>query len=86
MSQESAIEEFVRKLGDNILNPIILLLFALALLYLVWGVVGFIGNAENEEKREVGRQHMIWGVVGMFIMVAVWGIIAILKNSLGIPN
>ncbi len=78
------VEEFVDKLADNILDPIVLLLFSLALLYFVWGVIKFIANADDPTERGVGKSTMIWGVIGMFIMFGVWGIVALIQGSLGI--
>jgi hypothetical protein len=40
-------------------NFIIPLIIALALLIFIWGVVQFIGNADNEEKRQKGRDFMV---------------------------
>ena len=73
----------LNKISDQIINPIILLLFVLALLYFIWGVARYVIKADSDEQREQGKQHMIWGIVGMFIMVAVYGIIAIIKNTIG---
>ena len=73
----------LNKISDQIINPIILLLFVLALLYFIWGVARYVIKADSDEQREQGKQHMIWGIVGMIIMVAVYGIIAIIKNTIG---
>lgn len=71
------------KINDQIVNPAILLLFVLALLYFIWGVIQYVIKADSDEERTQGKQHMVWGIVGMFIMVAVYGIIAIIKNTIG---
>ena len=71
------------KINDQIVNPTILLLFVLALLYFIWGVIQYVIKADSDEIRTQGKQHMVWGIVGMFIMVAVYGIIAIIKNTIG---
>lgn len=73
----------LNKISDQIINPIILLLFVLALLYFIWGVLQYVIKADSDEQREQGKQHMMWGVVGMFIMFAVGGIIEIIKNTIG---
>lgn len=58
----------------QILNPIIYLFFAAAFLYFVYGVIEFIRHAESEDGRETGGRHILWGVVGMFIMISAYGI------------
>lgn len=78
---------FVGKISTNILNPIIALLFALAVVFFLWGLLGYLWNPDNEEMREKGRGMMIWGIVGMFIMVTVFSIMRLLISSIGAdPN
>ncbi|KKS92360.1 MAG: hypothetical protein UV67_C0005G0023 [Parcubacteria group bacterium GW2011_GWC1_43_12] len=69
------------------LNEITMILFMLATVYFGWGIVQMIQSSGNEKKLEEGKKHMIWGIVGMTIMMGVWGIIALVVNFLGIePN
>ena len=69
----------VNKVTTEIINPIIEILFGLAIAFFFWGIIEFILNADNEDKRTTGKQHMIWGLVGLFIMAAVAGIIKIIE-------
>ena len=48
----------VQKLAQVILNPIIQLAFAAALVIFLWGVVEFIGGADNPEKRKTGGRDV----------------------------
>jgi hypothetical protein len=77
---------FLHKVEIAIINPIITLLGLAAFVLFVWGVVEFIANAGNEEKRKIGQQHMIWGIVGLVIMFGARAIVAILTNTFGIPG
>ncbi|MEK7182214.1 MAG: hypothetical protein AAB679_00420 [Patescibacteria group bacterium] len=72
------------KISDQIINPVILLLFVLAFLYFIWGVTQYVIKADSDEQREQGKQHMMWGIIGMFIMFAVERIIEIIKNTIGV--
>lgn len=72
------------KIQILIINPLIGLLFALALMFFLWGLMQFILNANNEEGRTAGKKHMIWGIAGMFIMVSAYAIIDILRNTFGL--
>jgi hypothetical protein len=72
--------DLINKIVTEILNPLIGLMFAVAFAFFIWGVIEFIWNAGNEEKRTTGKQHIVWGLAGLLIMSAVWGIIAIIKN------
>ena len=72
----------VRNIKVNIINPIIVLLFSLALLYFLWGVFDFVRNSSSEDKRNDGKQHMLWGIIGMAIMVSAFGIVNLICNTI----
>jgi uncharacterized membrane protein YfcA len=78
-----SVKEFIGKISTEILNPIIAVLFVLATLYFFYGVARYLWNPESEEERESGRQGMLWGIVGMFIMVSVFSIMRFLISSIG---
>ena len=69
----------INKVTAEIINPLIEVLFGLAIAIFVWGIIEFIWNSGNEEKKTTGKQHMIWGLFGLFIMMAVAGIIEIIE-------
>lgn len=73
-------DSLIGKIETQILNPVIGLMVAIAVLVFLYGVVEFIAGADNEEKRDQGKQHIVWGIVGLFIMVAVGGIMQIIIN------
>lgn len=60
------------------------LLFAVAFVFFLWGMVQFIGNADNESERDKGKQFMIWGIIGITVMFCVWGLVAILTSTFNI--
>ncbi len=72
------------KIVDAILNPLIALLFGLALLLFIWGMVQFIWTADTEDGRDTGKRHMLWAIIGMFVMVAAYAILKIAANTFGI--
>ena len=84
---EQGIDAFAAKLTSVIINPILALMFAAALVVFIWGVVEFMAgqNGIGEGEANKGKQHMLWGLVGMFIMVAAYSILQIINNSLGNP-
>ena len=58
-------------------------LAGLALLVFFWGVVKFIFNAGDEEKRREGKKFMLWGIIALFVVVSIWGIVIFIPRSLG---
>ncbi len=65
----------------DILNQMSLFIMALALLAFIFGAVRFIATAGDDQARESGKQLMIWGIASLFVMIAVWGLVAILQNT-----
>ena len=74
---------FIGKISTEILDPIIAIMFALATMYFFYGVAAYIWNPDNEEVREKGKIGMLYGLIGMFIMVAVFGILKFIISSTG---
>lgn len=69
-----------------IVNPAIALLFAVGLLLFAWGIIEFLWGQSasgDASKKEAGKQHMLWGIIGMFVMAAAYAIIQLIDNSVG---
>ncbi len=66
-------------------NVLIPLAFALCLLYFFWGVVIYIRKGVgSEEAAKEGKRVMVFGIIGLFVAVAVWGIVSFIQSELGI--
>jgi hypothetical protein len=77
---------FLNKLNQYILNPLIGLIFAIAFLVFFWGIVQFINSQTAVDgEREKGKQKIMYGLLGMFIMFSAYGIIRLLLDSFGLP-
>lgn len=68
--------------GD-VLNRIIPILIALALIAFFWGLIKYIKGGKGIDT---GKDIMIAGLLGLFIMVSVWGIIRLMQNTLGVST
>jgi hypothetical protein len=80
----NAANQIIGKFVTLILNPAIGVIFALAGLLFVWGIVQFLKGLQEGKVNDEGKQHMLWGVVGMLIMVSVFGILSLLSNTFGL--
>lgn len=73
-----------------IATAVIPLIFALATVVFIWGVVQYVINDGEEAKKEKGRQFIIWGLIGLVVMVSVWGLVSIVTRTFnfqyGIPQ
>ena len=71
---------FAETIGNVIatLTPIVV---ALALLFFFWGLAKYILSAGDEAKQTEGRSIMIWGIIALFVMVSVWGLVQVLQQT-----
>ena len=79
----AAVAPIILKINDVILNPIIALLFALALVMFLWGVFQFIWLEDSDSARMQGKNHMLWGLLGMFIMFSAFAIMQLIGGTIG---
>lgn len=68
----------------SLLDSIIPIIITLAVIYFFYGVAKYVMAAGDEEAQKAGRSIMIWGIVGLFVIVAVWGLVALLGSTFGI--
>ena len=61
-------------------------LLAVALLVFVWGMTVFIWSAGDDAGRASGRRVMIWGIIALFVIVSLWGIVAIVLRIFGLEQ
>lgn len=77
----TALTSLVNNISAYILNPLIFLMFAVATLVFLWGVQVFVSEADNPEARQKGTRHMIWGILGMAIMVGAKVLVNIIQGT-----
>lgn len=81
------VTDLIRAAFDIVNNILIPLAFSLCLLYFFWGVVKYIrSGAESEKAAEEGKNIIMWGVIGLFVAVSIWGIIKFIQNELSLPG
>jgi hypothetical protein len=68
----------------SISNSFIPILVALALLVFFYGVVRYVIAGDGSDDREEGRWFMIYGIIGLFVMVSVWGLVSVISNTFDI--
>ena|SRR3989344_3052423 len=67
----------------NFLDLLVPFLVGLAVVLFLWGVLTYVMAGADDEKKKNARNFMIWGIIAIFVMVSVWGIIEILTNLFG---
>jgi hypothetical protein len=53
-------------------------LMALAVVAFVYGIIQYFLNPEKN-----GKSFMLWGIIALFVMVSIWGLVGIFSNTLG---
>ena len=81
-----AFSNFLNAVIAQIINPLILLLIAVAFIAFLWGVFEFVMYAGDASKRAEGQQAILWGLIGLVIMFGAYGLINIAATSVGVPN
>jgi cell division protein FtsW (lipid II flippase) len=73
------------KSAHTFLNQVLIpFLTLMALAYTVYAVVGYIqSNAEGGKDNEEKKKQIIWGIIGLFVIVSIWGLVAVVGNTFG---
>jgi len=83
------VQGILTRLFNTLVNPALAILTGLAVLVFLWGLVKFILRAGSEQGREEGKQVMLWGIIGLFVLVSFWGIVLMLQGEFfpgGVPS
>ena len=70
----------------GVLNSLVPVLIAAAVAFFLWGVLQFVASGDDEEKRKAGRSRMINGIIAIFVMVSIWGLINFLGDITGVGS
>ena len=70
----------------GIINMVFPILVSIAVFFIAWSIFVFILNAGDPEKRSQGGKRIFWGVIGVFLMLSVWGLVNILRSSIELNN
>jgi len=74
--------DVVYRLNRYIVNPLVLLLFAVTALYFIYGVFRMYIAEGSEEERRTGSRHVLAGLLGMVIILSVFTIMQFIVNTL----
>lgn len=69
----------------NILNAALPIIIAAAVVYFVYGIARYVMSGD-EAAKEAAKGKIIYGIIGLFVMVSVWGLVRILTNITGVED
>lgn len=68
--------------ATSIGNTIIGILIALAVIFIIYNVLMFIIKAGSDDRKTY-QNAILWGIVGLAVILSIWGLVAILTNTFG---
>lgn len=69
-----------------LITTLIPIVMGLAVLVFFWGLVKYISSTSDEASKLDGKNLMIWGMIALFVMVALWGILGWFQEQLGLTG
>lgn len=75
--------DIIDKFSAVIIQPIVTFIVALGAVVFLYGVAEYVLNSDNADRRKQGATHMAYGIIGLAIMLGVWGILAVIRNTIG---
>lgn len=79
-------QSFLGKFNEAILFPLITLMMAVALLIFLYGAFEYVKGAGNDGEREKGRRHLLYGTIGMLVMISAFAILSVAAGTFGLEN
>lgn len=76
----STVSGLIAFLKDTLSTATVLILAA-AVVYFLWNVFGYVMSAGDPDERAKKQSGIIWGVVGIAVMVSIWGLVNFLTSS-----
>lgn len=74
-----------KTLGNNIilvLKSFVNLAMGAALVLFLFGIVKYLSQYDNEKAKSESVQTITWGLIGLFVMAGIWGILKLTSQSL----
>lgn len=88
-AQATSVGTLMARINRFLINPLITLMFIVAFVVFVWGLFNFFqakSGGGDEDGIQRGKRHALYGIIGMVIMVSVFGIMQLIINSLGVQG
>lgn len=83
----ATVNSYATGITDLINKVFVPLLFTLAFIVFLYGVAkAYIFSGGSETERAQGHKLILWGVIGFFVMLAVWGLVNVLISTFGLTG
>ena len=80
MAAPSDVNGIIETVG-GLISSIVPIIIAIALVGFLWGIISYITAGDDPKNKDAARGYMIYGIIGLFVMVSVWGLVKILQST-----
>ena len=63
---------------------VIPILMIIATIVFIWGIISYVLAAGSDERKKEAKNLIIWGLIGLFVMVAMWGLVSVIGSTFSI--
>lgn len=78
--------DFVQKLDEVFLFPLIVLMTSIAFLVFIYGCAEYIMNANNDQARETGKRHILFGFIGLVVIMSAYALLNLALGTFGLSD
>lgn len=82
-SSQPELLTFLQTTVPDLLNAIIPIIITVGVIFFILGVVQYV-IADDEAAKTKGRDRMLYGIIGLFVIVTFWGLVTVLQNTLDV--
>lgn len=83
IASAATIQDTLKTVSD-IINMLVPIILALAIVFFLWGVLMYVTKAGAE--KDAARDQMLWGIIAIAVMVSIWGLVGILRSTFGVED
>ena len=70
----------------TLLGYLIPILMVIATIVFIWGIISYILSAGSDERKKEAKNLIIWGLIGLFVIVAMWGLVTVIGSTFGVSE
>lgn len=75
----------VLALISRVFNALIPILIAIIVVFFIWSLIQFVRSSSDEDHTKA-RNHMIWGIIAIFVAVSIWGLVGLLQDITNVDS
>ncbi len=65
------------------INNFIAFILVLTVLVFLWGIFKLVFSNKDSKEREQAKGYIVWGIVALFVMISIWGLVNLLISFFG---